>query len=66
MNVTLLTGDPKKEEMKERMDKTMSELTNPFKHIKHWIKGEVMRLNALLETIMRKEAIEGKKINALK
>jgi hypothetical protein len=41
-------------------------MTNPYKHIRNWIKGEVMRLNALLEAITKKEAIEGKKINSMK
>lgn len=41
-------------------------MKNPFKHIKHWIKGEVMKLNSLLEAIMKKEGIEGKKIQAMK
>ena len=41
-------------------------MVNPFKHIKHWIKGEVMRLNALLETIMKKEGAEARQLNARK
>lgn len=40
------------------MVKATEEMSNPFKHIRNWIKGEVMKLNALLEAIMKKEGIE--------
>jgi hypothetical protein len=33
--------------------------------IRNWIKGEVMDLGAVLDSIVRKEAIEGAKIEAM-
>ena len=41
-------------------------MTNPFKHVRNWIKGEVMKLKAMLDTIAAKEAVEGKKITAMR
>jgi hypothetical protein len=41
-------------------------MTNPFKHVRNWIKGEVMKLKAVLDAISAKEGIEGKKITAMK
>ena len=40
-------------------------MQNPFKHIKYWIKGELMRLSALIEAISRKEAVDQMKIRTL-
>ena len=66
MNVTFVTGSQGKEQMKEKIDDIQQQMVNPFQHIKNWIKGEVMRLNALLETIMKKEGVEAKQANARK
>lgn len=33
-------------------------MLNPFKHVRNWIKGEVMKINALLEAILKKEGME--------
>jgi len=41
------------------------QMTNPFKHIRNWIKGELLRLGSLLEAIVRKESVEKMKINAI-
>jgi hypothetical protein len=34
---------------------------NPFKHIRNWIKGELRRIGALLESISRKEGVDAMK-----
>lgn len=41
-------------------------MTNPFKHVRNWIKGEVMILKALLDCVAAKEGVEGRKISAMK
>jgi hypothetical protein len=40
-------------------------LTNPFLLIRNWIKGEIMDLGSVLESIVKKEAIEGAKIDTM-
>ena len=40
-------------------------MQNPFKHIRNWIKGEMMELGALLECIGKKEGIESTKLKAM-
>jgi len=33
-------------------------VSNPFKHVRNWVKGEMMELGALLEAISKKESLE--------
>jgi len=40
-------------------------MKNPFKHIRNWVKGEILELHALLECISRKEGLESNKTKAL-
>jgi hypothetical protein len=36
-------------------------MQNPFKHIRNWIKGELRRIGALLDSISRREGVEAMK-----
>lgn len=40
-------------------------MQNPFTYIRNWIKGEVMDISALLESISKREGLESLKINAM-
>jgi len=39
-------------------------MRNPFKHILNWLRGEIMELGSLIESISRKEGIEAAKSKA--
>lgn len=41
-------------------------MKNPFKHIRNWIKGELRRIAALLESINKLNSIDVQKANAIK
>lgn len=62
--VNLLTGEARID-LKTQLQQTAESIRNPFKHIRNWIKGEVMELNALLECISRKEGVEAAKSKAI-
>lgn len=77
-SATLITGEAKKIDMKEKLQKLVfyqrnnsnkfiqaEDLQNPFLYIRNWIKGEQMDIGAILETITRKENLETLKINAM-
>jgi hypothetical protein len=38
---------------------------NPFKHVRNWIKGEILELQCVLESISRKEGVEANRSKAL-
>ncbi len=38
---------------------------NPFKHVRNWIKSEMLELQCLLECISRKEGVEASRSKAL-
>jgi hypothetical protein len=40
-------------------------MKNPFKHVRNWIKGEIMELQCILECIGRKEGVENTKAKAI-
>ena len=48
------------------MDFLAQELINPFKHIRNWIKGEMMNLDALMAAIGEKESCDFRKQMAIK
>lgn len=52
--------------MKHKLDDLAKELVNPFKHIRNWIKGEVMSLESLMDAIAEKEACDARKANSIK
>ena len=62
--ISLLTGDHRID-LKAQLQTTSANILNPFKHIRNWIKGEIMELEALLECISRKEGVEAAKSKAI-
>lgn len=52
--------------MKNNLDELTSDLKNPFKHVRNWIKGEMFSLAALIAAIGEKEACDVRKGNAIK
>jgi hypothetical protein len=38
---------------------------NPFKHMRNWVKSELMELHSLIEAISRKEGVEAARTKAL-
>jgi len=52
--------------LKNNLDELTSELKNPFKHIRNWIKGEMMGLASLIAAIGEKENCVTRKQNAVK
>ena len=59
-----MTGDGRID-LKSQLTNTAQSIKNPFKHIRNWIKGEIMELNALIECISRKEGVEAAKSKAI-
>lgn len=64
-DVKLVSGDSKSH-LKNKLDELSVSLTNPFKHIRNWIKGEVMNLESLMSAISEKEACVIRKQKAIK
>jgi hypothetical protein len=64
-DVKLISGDTKSH-LKNNLDELSVSLTNPFKHIRNWIKGEVMNLESLMQAIGEKEACVVRKQKAIK
>ena len=58
--VKLVSGDTKAH-LKNKLDTLGKELQNPFKHIRNWIKGEVMNLESLMAAIGEKESCDVRK-----
>ena len=61
----LIDGDSKAN-LKNNLDDLTSELKNPFKYIRNWIKGEMLGLAALIAAIAEKESCDTRKANAIK
>ena len=61
----LIDGDSKAS-LKKNLDELTAELKNPFKHVRNWIKGEMMGLAALIAAIAEKESCDVRKNNAIK
>ena len=62
--IFLLTGE-QRVDMKTKLEQTSSGMGNPFKHVRDWIKGEIMELHALYECISRKEGLQSAKSKAI-
>jgi hypothetical protein len=56
----LLFENPKNKELKMKFDTLQKDLTNPFTLMKHWLKYEVLDLEALLEVINKRADLERK------
>lgn len=63
--VKLIESDSKAN-LKNNLDELNSELMNPFKHVRNWIKGEMLGLAALIAAIAEKENCDVRKGNAIK
>jgi hypothetical protein len=63
--VRLISGDSKSH-LKNNLDDLAGSQTNPFKHIRNWVKGEVMNLECLMQAIGEKEACVVRKQKAIK
>lgn len=61
----MVSGDTKAH-LKNKLDTLGKELQNPFKHIRNWIKGEVMNLESLMAAIGEKESCDVRKQAAVK
>lgn len=64
-NIKLVSGDTKAH-LKNKLDELAQELKNPFKHIRNWIKGEMINLGTLISAIGEKDLCEVRKANTLK
>jgi hypothetical protein len=56
-----LVSDPKKLDIKSKLELLSSAAPNPFKHVKNWVKGEILEIEAILEAIAMKEAMVSRK-----
>lgn len=43
-----LVSDPNKLNMKEKLEGISTSGQNPFKHVKNWVKGEILEIEAML------------------
>ena len=64
-HVRLVSGDSKAH-LKNKLDGLAKELQNPFVHIRNWVKGEIMNLNALSMAVAGRESCEARKSAAIK
>ena len=64
-NIKLVSGDTKAH-LKNKLDELAKDLLNPFKHIRNWVKGEMLNLEALMAAIGEKESCDVRKANAIK
>jgi hypothetical protein len=65
VSTTLLYGSWS-DELKQKLTKTAENIQNPFKHMRNWVKSELMEIQALIEAISRKEGVEAARTNAIK
>ena len=64
-HVKIISGESKSH-LKNKLDQLSQELKNPFKHIRNWIKGEMMNLESLMAAIGEKEACAVRKSRSIK
>jgi len=60
-----VSGDTKAH-LKSKLDELAKEMQNPFKHIRDWIKGEMMNLDSLIHAISEMECCTNRKQQAIK
>jgi hypothetical protein len=53
----LLSGDSKVD-LKQKLVDNASTLRNPFKHVRNWIKADMLEIQCIIECISRKEGVE--------
>jgi uncharacterized protein Usg len=56
----LLFENPDNQELKQKFDTLHKDLTNPFTLMKHWLKYEILDLEAILEIISKRSDLERK------
>ena len=47
--------------MQQKLEYLSTNAQNPFKHVKNWVKGEILEIEAILEAITMKEAMIARK-----
>ena len=52
--------------MRNKLDELAEELTNPFVHIRNWVKSEMLNLGALIAAIGEKESCDHRKQQTIK
>jgi len=56
----LISGDSKAH-LRNKLDELAEQLTNPFVHIRNWVKSEMLNLGALIAAIGEKESCDHRK-----
>ena len=59
-HVKLVSADTQSN-LKHKLETLSTDLSNPFIHIRNWIKGEMFNLGALIMAISEKEACDARK-----
>jgi hypothetical protein len=62
--VHLVTGESRID-IKQKLVDNASTVRNPFKHVRNWIKGEMLEIQCVLESISRKEGVEANRSKAV-
>lgn len=65
IGIKLISGDTKAH-LKNKLDDLTDQLTNPFVHVRNWVKGEMLNLSALIAAIGEKEACDHRKQQTIK
>lgn len=61
-----LVSDPRKLNMQQKLEYLSTNAQNPFKHVKNWVKGEILEIEAILDAVSMKEAMVARKEKAAK
>lgn len=61
-----LVSDPKKINIQQKLEFLSTSAQNPFKHVKNWVKGEILEIEAIMEAISMKEAMVARKEKSAK
>ena len=56
----LLFENPNNNQLRENFDSLMSKMHNPFSLMQHWLKFEILELQAIMEAFETRNAIEKK------
>ena len=59
-----MTGESKVE-LKQKLVESAATVKNPFKHVRNWIKSEMLEIQCVLECISRKEGVEASRSKAV-
>ena len=62
-HLNLISGESKSA-LKNKLDGLHTNLQNPFKHLRNWVKGEVMCFTALMQALSEKEQCTTRKNKA--